>query len=93
MARWHHERWDGSGYPDGLAGDGIPEPVCIVAVADALDAMTGRRPYRRALDLDEALAEIERNAGTQFAPRVVEALLRLRDRSELPLGPALSEAA
>lgn len=93
VARWHHERWDGSGYPDGLAGDGIPEPVCIVAVADALDAMTGRRPYRRALDLDEALAEIERNAGTQFAPRVVEALLRLRDRSELPLGPALSEAA
>jgi PAS domain S-box-containing protein len=77
VARHHHERWDGAGYPDGLAGEEIPEPAAIVTVADALDAMTSDRPYRRARSLEEAVAEIAEHAGTQFSPKVVEALLAL----------------
>ncbi len=83
VARHHHERWDGTGYPDGLAGDQIPEAAAIVAVADALDAIMSDRPYRRARTLDEALAEIADHAGTQFSPRVVEALLALAQRGDL----------
>jgi len=77
VAEWvlhHHERWDGSGYPDGLAGDDIPLGSRIVFVADAFDAMTFGRLYRSPLDRDEALAEIERCAGGQFDPQVVRAL-------------------
>jgi diguanylate cyclase (GGDEF)-like protein/putative nucleotidyltransferase with HDIG domain len=74
MARNHHERYDGGGYPDRLAGDDIPLAARILTVADALDAMTSDRPYRRALPLDVALAEIERQAGRQFCPMVVAAL-------------------
>lgn len=84
IARWHHERWDGTGYPDGLAGDAIPEPVCIVSVADAFDAMTGERPYRARMEVCDAIAEIRRNAGSQFSPRVVAALVQLYERDELP---------
>lgn len=83
VARHHHERWDGNGYPDGLAGDEIPEAAAIVAVADALDAITSDRPYRRSRTLDEALAEIAGHAGTQFSPKVVEALLALARRGDL----------
>ena len=74
MARSHHERYDGSGYPDGLAGDDIPLVARILSVADALDAMTSDRPYRDALPLDVALREIDAQAGSQFCPRVVAAL-------------------
>jgi ribonuclease P protein subunit RPR2 len=74
MARNHHERYDGRGYPDGLAGDDIPLAARILTVADTLDAMTSDRPYRSALPLSEALAEIESLAGRQFCPRVVAAL-------------------
>jgi diguanylate cyclase (GGDEF)-like protein len=84
IARWHHERWDGAGYPDGVAGDAIPEPVCIVSVADAFDAMTGERPYRTPMDPCDAVTEIRRNAGTQFSPRVVAALVRLYEQGALP---------
>ncbi len=96
VARWHHERWDGAGYPDGLAGDAIPEPVCIVSIADAFDAMTSDRPYRARMDPCDAVAEIRRNAGTQFSPLVVAALVRLFERGGLPCAPggeALREAA
>jgi HD-GYP domain-containing protein (c-di-GMP phosphodiesterase class II) len=65
----HHERWDGGGYPQGLAGEAIPEGARIVAVADALDAMTTERPYSPARTLDEAYAEILRGSGKQFDPR------------------------
>jgi putative nucleotidyltransferase with HDIG domain len=68
-----HERFDGSGYPDGLAGDAIPEGSRILLVADAFDAMTGPRPYQLPLSIDDALRELRRHAGTQFDPRVVEA--------------------
>ena len=73
VVRSHHERWDGRGYPDGLAGAEIPLAARLFAVADALDAMTTDRPYRRALPWATASAEIVRLAGTQFDPRVVEA--------------------
>jgi len=71
----HHERWDGTGYPQGLAGEGIPLGARIFAVADALDAITSDRLYRAAASFETAFAEIARCAGTQFDPRVVKALL------------------
>ena len=64
----HHERWDGVGYPTRIAGGAIPPEARLVALADAFDAMTSHRPYRRALSAQTALAEIERCAGTQFDP-------------------------
>jgi putative nucleotidyltransferase with HDIG domain len=77
IARWSHERIDGNGYPDGLAGDEIPLPARIVLVADAWDALTSDRSYRAARTTLEALHELRSNAGTQFCPRVVEALEEL----------------
>jgi diguanylate cyclase (GGDEF)-like protein len=71
----HHERWDGDGYPDGLSGDDIPLEARIIAVADSFSAMTADRPYRRRMSLEDACAELERCAGTQFDPRVVEAFV------------------
>jgi diguanylate cyclase (GGDEF)-like protein/putative nucleotidyltransferase with HDIG domain len=82
----HHERWDGSGYPNGLAGEAIPEVATIVAVADSLDAMTNDRPYRSGRPLDWAVREIKRCSGQQFNPRVVEALARLHERNAISLG-------
>lgn len=79
VARTHHERWDGDGYPDGLERDEIPLAGRIVAVADALDAMTHHRPYRSALTLKEALSELRQERGRQFAPEVADALLDNRD--------------
>ena len=73
VVRWHHERWDGHGYPDGLAGDRIPLAARVLAVADTLDAMTSARAYRDALPWDAAVAEIRRCSGTQFDPAVVAA--------------------
>jgi len=69
---YHHERWDGGGYPLGLAGEEIPLEARVLAVADAFDAMTTSRPYRRALAERRAIAELERCAGTQFDPVVVD---------------------
>ena len=74
IVRNSHERWDGGGYPDGLAGEAIPLGARIVAVCDAFDAMTSDRCYRRALAVDEALEEIARHSGAQFDPRAAEAL-------------------
>jgi hypothetical protein len=76
IARSGHERIDGAGYPDGLAGDEIPLPARIILVADAFDALTSDRPYREKLPHHQALAEIRANAGTQFCPKVVSALDR-----------------
>ena len=75
VVRSHHERWDGSGYPDGLAGLDIPLGARIFSVADALDAMTDRRPYRRPLRWEAAIARIRKGAGTQFDPDVVDGLI------------------
>ncbi len=73
----HHERWDGHGYPHGLAGHEIPYEARIIAVADAYDAMTTDRPYRSAMTEADARAEIQRCSGTQFDPDVAEAFLGL----------------
>jgi HD-GYP domain-containing protein (c-di-GMP phosphodiesterase class II) len=72
--RGHHERWDGAGYPDGLAGDAIPQGAQVIAVAEAWDAMTSERPYAAARSRDDALEEIRHEAGRQFAPGVAAAL-------------------
>jgi putative two-component system response regulator len=76
IVRGHHERWDGSGYPDGLKGEAIPIGARIVAVIDSYDAMTHNRPYRAALSADEARAELLRSRGTQFDPEIVDVFLR-----------------
>jgi HD-GYP domain-containing protein (c-di-GMP phosphodiesterase class II) len=76
VAEWvlhHHERWDGAGYPDGVYGEEIPLGARIIFVADAYDAMTSDRVYRRRLTTHDALAELQRCAGTQFDPDVVAA--------------------
>jgi HD-GYP domain-containing protein (c-di-GMP phosphodiesterase class II) len=75
--RHHHERFDGQGYPDRLAGDAIPMTARVLATVDAYTAMTEERPYREARDRDGALEELRRNAGTQLDPVVVEALCRV----------------
>jgi putative nucleotidyltransferase with HDIG domain len=80
MVRSHHERYDGRGYPDNLAGEEIPLSARILTVADALDAMTSNRPYRPAMPLNDALAVIEENSETQFCPIVVAALRRCLER-------------
>jgi putative two-component system response regulator len=85
VARWHHERWDGRGYPDGLQGEAIPEEVTIVTVADAFDAMVHDRPYRSGRPVHEAVDEVVRCRGVQFSPKVVDALVRLYQHGELPL--------
>jgi putative nucleotidyltransferase with HDIG domain len=72
---YHHERWDGAGYPTGRPGVDVPEGARLLAVVDAFDAMTSTRPYRRALPTLHALAEIDRCAGTQFDPRIADAFL------------------
>ena len=77
IVRHHHERFDGSGYPDGLAGEDIPLGARIFALADALDAMTSDRPYRKAMSLEDAITEIERCSGKQFDPVIVSAFLRI----------------
>ena len=73
--RFHHERFDGRGYPEGLRGAAIPLAARIVSVADAYDAMTGQRSYRFPMTPDRALLEIERGRGSQFDPGVVEVML------------------
>ncbi len=88
--RHSHERWDGQGYPDGLAGEDIPLAARIVAVADVFEALTSDRPYRAARRPQTAVEEIERGAGTQFDPNVVKAFLRVwkifhRTSSEMPV--------
>jgi putative two-component system response regulator len=75
--RHHHERYDGTGYPDGLKGEQIPQLARIIAVADTFDAMTSERPYRKALTKDVACAEVERCRGTQFDPEAADAFLEV----------------
>ncbi|HKP36464.1 MAG TPA: HD domain-containing phosphohydrolase [Pyrinomonadaceae bacterium] len=76
MARYHHERIDGKGYPDGLKGDEIPDGAKIVTLADSFDAMTTDRPYRKKLRLEDVLEDFRQNTGTQFDPAVVCAFCR-----------------
>ena len=78
-ARWHHERYDGKGYPDGLKAQDIPEEARIIAVADAYDAMTSNRSYRRTMDQKTVREEIEKGKGTQFDPRFADIMIQMID--------------
>ncbi len=81
--RWHHERLDGSGYPDGLKGEAIPLEARIIAVADVYDAMTSQRAYRSAVSTDAALGELRQHAGSKYDPRAVMALVAgLKENAE-----------
>jgi cyclic di-GMP phosphodiesterase len=81
----HHERWDGNGYPRALAGPQIPLAARILSVVDSFDAMTNDRPYRGALPVDWAIAELKRCAGSQFDPVLVDAFLESRSDRSAPL--------
>jgi HD-GYP domain-containing protein (c-di-GMP phosphodiesterase class II) len=76
----HHERWDSRGYPRGLAGETIPFGARVIAVTDTWDAMTSHRAYRQAMDVDAALAEIQRGRGSQFDAQIADAFLELLHR-------------
>ena len=78
-ARWHHERYDGKGYPDGLSGEDIPEESRMIAVADAYDAMTSNRSYRRSLSQEVVRGEIEKGRGTQFDPQFADIMIQMID--------------
>lgn len=84
MVRYHQERFDGKGYPKGLKGEEIPLIARIIAVADAFDAITSDRPYRKARSVEEAKNEIQKHSGTQFDPEVVQALFSALDKKIIP---------
>ena len=81
-ARWHHERYGGGGYPDGIHGEEIPEEVRIIAVADAYDAMTSSRSYRAVMPQEKVRAEIEKGMGTQFDPQFAKVMLQMIDEDK-----------
>ena len=83
VAKSHHERWDGNGYPEGLAGEAIPFAARLVAVADVFDALVSRRPYKGPWPAAKAAAEIEAHKGSHFDPQVVDAFLKLYRESRL----------
>jgi putative nucleotidyltransferase with HDIG domain len=87
IVRHHHESWDGTGYPDGLAGDNIPLGARILQVVDCFDALTSHRPYRRALSRDEALAILRERRGTMYDPAVVDAFERIASSMEVSATP------
>jgi HD-GYP domain-containing protein (c-di-GMP phosphodiesterase class II) len=96
IVRSSHEKWDGSGYPDGLRANEIPVESAIVSCCDAFNAMTTDRSYRAAMSLEEALEEVRANAGTQFSPDVVQALMRVLAEDPLAAGsrgPRVAAAA
>jgi HD-GYP domain-containing protein (c-di-GMP phosphodiesterase class II) len=93
LIRHHHERWDGTGYPDRLAGDAIPIGAAIVGLADAWDAMTTERPYSPALTVEEAAAEIRAGRGTQFSSEVVDAFFAALRRQPGMLASEQASAA
>jgi HD-GYP domain-containing protein (c-di-GMP phosphodiesterase class II) len=84
MVRFHQERYDGKGYPQGLKGEEIPTVARIIAVADAFDAMTTDRPYRNKISTEEACKEISKNTGKQFDPQVVKAFLSAVEKKLIP---------
>jgi putative nucleotidyltransferase with HDIG domain len=85
IVQHHHERWDGSGYPEGVSGDSIPLESRIIAVCDAFDSMTSSTSYKDALTLEDARSELEVGAGTQFDPRATAAMIALLDAGELEI--------
>ena len=92
-ARYHHERYDGRGYPEGLKGEEIPLYGRIIGVADAFDAMTANRVYRKKLDMDYVLGEMERGRGTQFDPQCVDIFLSLIAEGKINVEKMYSDIA
>lgn len=86
IVRWHHERWDGCGYPDGLAGPEAPLEARVLTVCESFDAMTSVRPHRAAMSVEAALQQVDLGIGTQFDPSVAELFIRMISRDDL-LGP------
>jgi len=82
LIKYHHERFDGSGYPEGLKGNKIPLGSRIISVIDAFNAMTHKRPYNNPINLEEAMNELEKNAGTQFDPEVVKIFLSILSKEK-----------
>jgi HD-GYP domain-containing protein (c-di-GMP phosphodiesterase class II) len=80
FVRYHHERWDGNGYPDGLRGEEIPLEARILNVSDSVEAMASDRPYHKGMSVSDILTEVRRCAGTQFDPAVAEAFIRIVER-------------
>jgi HD-GYP domain-containing protein (c-di-GMP phosphodiesterase class II) len=92
IVRSHHERWDGGGYPDGLIGEDIPLEARIITCCDSWNAMRTDRPYRKALPVEVAVAELQSGAGRQFDPHVVDTFVRMVLPSEAPGTVALAAA-
>jgi HD-GYP domain-containing protein (c-di-GMP phosphodiesterase class II) len=88
IVRAHHERWDGGGYPDGLAGEAIPLEARIITCCDSWSAMRTDRPYRRAMSFEAAAEQMITNAGSQFDPSLVEVMLPVVEAAEAALGTA-----
>ena len=84
-ARYHHERYDGRGYPEGKAGEEIPFIARMICVADSFDAMNTNRVYRKKLTRERVISEIEANEGHQFDPRIAEVMLRLIRDGKIPV--------
>jgi HD-GYP domain-containing protein (c-di-GMP phosphodiesterase class II) len=80
FVRYHHERWDGAGYPDRLRGEQIPLEARIIAISDAVESMATKRPYHHAMDLAEIVEELARCAGSQFDPAIAEVFVRILRR-------------
>ena len=91
IARSHHERWDGRGYPEGLAAEAIPLPARLMAVADVLDALLSKRPYKQPVSFDKATGIIVEGRGSQFDPEVVDCFLALRSQFEEVVGRWVDE--
>ncbi|MBQ4379299.1 MAG: HD domain-containing protein [Treponema sp.] len=91
-ARYHHEHYDGTGYPNGLKGEEIPLNARIIGIADAFDAMTANRVYRKALDMDFVINELKKGSGTQFDPGLVEIMLELIDSGKLNVKKTVEES-
>ena len=81
-ARWHHEKYDGTGYPDGLKGKEIPLAARVIGVADAYDAMASKRSYRNVLPQEVVRAEIEKGKGTQFDPEIADKMIEMIDEDK-----------
>ena len=91
--KYHHEKWSGGGYPDGLEGEQIPMQARIVAIADTFDAMTTNRPYQKAMEIGYVVEKIKSFAGTRFDPRVVDAFVNAVKRGDIQIEEQVRGAA